>query len=224
VSIQRSGPDFLDVSVAGSAFDFPRILSEQVEVDGVLVPKVQCEDLIDCNIKCTRFERSARAGGYPQPAGCALCSPVRLLNHRPLPMFHDHNDHPTTGLLLLIPFSYAHPIWQLRSFPLRRRLSMTSPYVAEFWRQASMPKLSFPKHLFTHTPSLFAQTGLLWRRGIWRGEITTAIERIPYAMCCRCVTMGGSILSVISASVIFFRVSVSRAVEPHSVPYFPYSH
>ena len=46
ISIQRSGPDFLDVSVAGSAFDFPRILSEQVEVDGVLVPKVQCEDLM----------------------------------------------------------------------------------------------------------------------------------------------------------------------------------
>ena len=76
VSIQRSGPDFLDVSIAGSAFDFPRILSEQVEVDGVLVPKVQCEDLIDCNIKCTRFERSSRAGGFPVPSGCALCSPL----------------------------------------------------------------------------------------------------------------------------------------------------
>ena len=76
ISIDRSGPDFLDVSAGGSAFDYPRVLAEQVEVDGVVVPRVECQDIIDCNIKCTRFSRSSRAGGFPAPAGCALCSPV----------------------------------------------------------------------------------------------------------------------------------------------------
>ena len=76
ISIDRSGPDFLDVSAGGSAFDYPRVLAEQVEVDGVVVPRVECQDIIDCNIKCQRFSRSSRAGGLPVPSGCALCSPV----------------------------------------------------------------------------------------------------------------------------------------------------
>lgn len=60
---ERSGPDFLDVSISEESLTYPRVLVPGSEVNGVVIPDVECEDATSCVNKCELYNRRARSGG-----------------------------------------------------------------------------------------------------------------------------------------------------------------
>ena len=74
--IDRTGPDFLQVSISSESLVYPRTLVAANTIGGAAQRSVECYDETDCVNKCDRFRRIARSGGLPEPAGCSLCSPL----------------------------------------------------------------------------------------------------------------------------------------------------
>ena len=80
VSIERAGPDFLDVGISQSSMSFPRLLVEPREVGGVMQPAISCPDPMVCMDQCNNFAERVRPGGLDMPASCALCGAVCPIN------------------------------------------------------------------------------------------------------------------------------------------------
>lgn len=75
-TVDRSGHDFLDTSIALSSLPYPRTLIEPHTTGGVPYPQVSCGDPTVCENMCSIFREKGRPGGLPPPEACALCKPV----------------------------------------------------------------------------------------------------------------------------------------------------
>ena len=71
--IDRVGPDFLASSISSSSLDFPRVLTTEGVVNGVVTPRIECFDPLDCDQKCTTLARTSR-NGLDIPPGAPLVS------------------------------------------------------------------------------------------------------------------------------------------------------
>ena len=79
-AVQRYGPDFLVSSISSASLEFPRTLVQGSVINSIPQKQVTCGDAIDCQTKCERFARTARDGGLPIPANCALCDSICTSN------------------------------------------------------------------------------------------------------------------------------------------------
>ena len=74
--VETADSDFVDgVSIAESSLEYPRTLVAEAQVNGRTELPITCSDADDCVKKCEFFSFTARDGGMPSPAACALCQP-----------------------------------------------------------------------------------------------------------------------------------------------------